>query len=139
MAMHAGAREALHWRWSVLHGGAATYEHYLASWPDGHHADQARRAADEHRWEAARAADTPESLARYLDAHPGGVYASEAAIRLEALRWETAVNTDSVEAYTAYVEAHEDGAHASEAREHIEVLHWDAAGAPARSRPIRST
>jgi hypothetical protein len=122
-----GVPEEVHWRWSLLRGGAATYQSYLASWPDGRHTAEARRVIEEHAWAAARATDTPEGLTRYLDLYPSGEHASEARDGFEVLLWETAVKADTVASYTSYLNASAAGEHASAASDRIEALRWEAA------------
>jgi peptidoglycan hydrolase-like protein with peptidoglycan-binding domain len=93
------AADAEFWRTTGAGGTAADLRAYLARYPDGIYAAEARtqlagleaearaaaEAEDRAAWDAAVAADTPDAYRGYLTDRPEGAFAGEAAARLAAL------------------------------------------------------
>jgi hypothetical protein len=61
------------------------YLRYLARYPEGRRAAEARRRVDRLRYREARRADRPLGYHRYLQQHPDGAFASAARTRLAQL------------------------------------------------------
>lgn len=111
----------------------ASYEAYLARFPDGYYAKEARAqldALDTKAWEAAIALNTLEGYRAYLAAYPLGAHVPEAQQiidRLEAgiaaiaaadeASWKEARKADTVAAYDGYLSAYPDGQHVDEAKQ----------------------
>lgn len=94
--------KADHALWSEVEaqGSEVSIRNYLAQYPDGQHADEARQllraiekqrggraaAADQRAWSEARNADTVAALRGYLEARPEGAFAAEAQARIDDLQ-----------------------------------------------------
>ncbi len=101
------------WRTAILSDALADYQAYLAAYPDGEHAEQARK-----RIEAL--GGTVGGGGSYSggggSTGGGGGYASEPDM------WRTAILSDALADYQAYIAAYPDGEHAEQARKRIEAL-----------------
>jgi peptidoglycan hydrolase-like protein with peptidoglycan-binding domain len=96
------AADAAFWRTTGAGGEAADLRAYLARYPDGVYAAEARAtldrleaealaaaaADDRAAWEAARAENRQRGYRGYLEAYPQGAFAGEAQARIDALREE---------------------------------------------------
>ncbi len=115
------------------HDTVASYREYLAAYPQGMHAAEARerRAAaklrdeDDAAYAEAKRLDTVASYAVYLRSYSGGLHASEARALQAAARvreeddaaFAEAERHDTVASYREYLAAYPQGIHAAEARE----------------------
>ena len=115
------------------HDTVASYREYLAAYPQGIHAAEARerRAAAKLREEdgaafaEAKRLDTVASYSAYLRSYSGGLHASEARALQAAARvreeddaaFAEAKRHDTVASYREYLAAYPQGIHAAEARE----------------------
>ena len=104
-------------------GTRAAYAAYVAAFPEGRHAEEAR---DEGAFAHVRTRGTPKAYAAYVAAFPEGRHAEEA--REAAFAYARSEGTPA--AYAAYVAAFPNGRHVEEARE--------AAYAYARSEGTRA-
>jgi len=120
-------RDEFHWRWTSYKDVTAGYQSYVARWPAGRHAAEARARSDELGWAEARTANTVQGFERYVQLHAGGQHAGEARDTIEALHWQKARAANTVQGFERYVQLHADGKHAGEARANIEALHWQEA------------
>jgi hypothetical protein len=99
---------------------------YLASYPEGRHADEAKkifaasRLEDDRSFERAVSENTLEAIEAYRESHSGGPHADEArqlAGRLrDDLAFRQATSLKTVEGMTAYLKSFPDGRHAEDAR-----------------------
>lgn len=135
---------------------AAAYGDYLATYPDGRHADEARQAAreaaarqareaDEAAYAQAEREDTAVAYGEYLQAYPQGHHVQEARARQatlqEAARQEqeaarraqaddaayaAAERADTAEGYKEYLQAYPQGRHVAEARRRQRLRQWRA-------------
>ena len=106
---------------------AAAYRTYLADYPNGRHAAQARqlrdaalaRVRDDAAFARAQQADTAAAYAGYLATYPDGRHA-RAARRLRAAADDAAFGRaqvqDTAAAYAAYLDAYPAGRYAAQAR-----------------------
>lgn len=92
--------ERTFWQETGARGDEAGLRAYLTRYPEGTHAEEARRLLDdleEQRrrraggqdriaWEEARQADTVSAYRSYLEARPGGAFVNEARGRIEELQ-----------------------------------------------------
>ena len=118
-------RDDMAWGWAVVADNVAAYERYLAVWPDGRHASEARRRLDGFAWDDARRTGTVVSYQAYLERSPQGRHASEARQRLDDFAWDDARRTATVVSHQAYLDRFPEGRHASEATEVIHSLRHD--------------
>lgn len=86
------AADDSYWQQTGASGREEDLNSYLNRYPNGIHAETARRdlqdlraAADQDAWDAARAADTLRAYRRYLRAYPDGLYNRAAKARIEAM------------------------------------------------------
>jgi peptidoglycan hydrolase-like protein with peptidoglycan-binding domain len=93
------AADAAFWRTTGAGGSAADLRAYLARYPDGIYAEEARaqlaafdaearadaEAGDREAWEAAEAAGDADAYRGYLAARPDGAFAGEAEARLREI------------------------------------------------------
>lgn len=75
--------------WGVAQQNGS-YSAYLANFPNGKHADEARikqaeKAMEEEDWQLAKSIDTPESYKGYVDSYPQGLHTAEANHRMAEL------------------------------------------------------
>lgn len=111
---------------------------YLATYPNGKHADEARQAIakmeadaaaerDERAYDDAMKKGDIEALQGYLDAFPEGKHAAEVRATLEEMRaaeaerrdrqaYENALNLGTSQAFCAYLEDYPRGMHGPEAK-----------------------
>lgn len=88
LALAAGgcSRQEASWRDAAGSDSAVAYERYLADYPAGAHAEDARARLrvlrEDEAWRLALRLDTPEAFQRYLSVHPDGRFADEARRRL---------------------------------------------------------
>lgn len=85
-ALAACSRQETGWRDARREDSVPAYEAYLAHFPAGAHAEEARARIrelhEEREWARASQLQTPEAWQRYLGAFPEGRYAAEARERL---------------------------------------------------------
>ena len=108
-------------------GTAAAYEEYLSRFPNGQHAEDARRlqtiALDDDAYEKARRVDTVAAYEAYLRSYPSGRHAEEARRRQEGVQareddaaYRRAQGTGTAAAYEEYLSRFPNGQHAEDAR-----------------------
>jgi peptidoglycan hydrolase-like protein with peptidoglycan-binding domain len=73
------------WETTGAGGSPAGLRDYLARYPDGVHAEEARQTLEDFAWRAARDADTAAAYRTFLDAHPRGRHAEAARARLREM------------------------------------------------------
>jgi hypothetical protein len=117
-------RDALKWHFASSGDKTQDYAEYLAAWPDGRHAAEARSRYDERSWADAQAGKTLESYRHYEQTHPSGTHLAEARTRIEDLTWQQSTNTDSIQSLEAYLKSYDTGRFAAAARTRIEDLAW---------------
>jgi TIR domain len=112
--------------WSVAQKSPTvdTYATYLASYPQGRHADEARTAIatiekDDAAWNAAQAAGSSQAYDAYTRDNPQGRHIDTARAAIAAIDdadWFTARKADTAQAYDTYVGTHPQGRHIDDAR-----------------------
>ncbi|MEL6794626.1 MAG: peptidoglycan-binding domain-containing protein, partial [Pseudomonadota bacterium] len=114
----ARAREEEDWLRARQVNTTASYRRYLQAYPEGLHAEDARRIlreararADADTWAEARRLDTPASYSNYLDLFPTGEKAVEAQRRYDAL-----TEADAAASATAALRKEEEAWRAAEAK-----------------------
>jgi DNA-binding transcriptional regulator YiaG len=116
-------RDELRWSIASRHDSVLSYAAYLAAWPDGRHAGEAKQRFDERSWAAAQAANTTAAFEEYLRSTPRGRHGVEARDAIERHRWMAARATNTVQAYERFLADHPGGHFASEARSRLLQLH----------------
>jgi peptidoglycan hydrolase-like protein with peptidoglycan-binding domain len=105
------AADAAFWRSTGANGTAADFRAYLARYPDGIYAREARdgleriealereqaERADRAAWDEARTANTLRSYQRYLDLYPRGAFAEIARARIRDLENDGTIEDDREE------------------------------------------
>ncbi len=111
------AADVAYWRETGASGRAADLRAYLARYPDGIYAADAKAAldrienddrdeaerAEQQAWDSARSDNTIRSYEHYLDLYPRGVFVDNALARIAALRGED--NTEDNRAEWEAIEA----------------------------------
>jgi peptidoglycan hydrolase-like protein with peptidoglycan-binding domain len=130
-----------YWRQTGARGDAAGLRDYLARYPQGVHAAEARRqlaAQDAQRerdaWDRARNVNTATGYRTYLDAFPNGANAAEARRRLQQAdqggsdrqAWNLALGLATLFAFQQYLDAFPNGRYADEARDRIDAMQGGA-------------
>ncbi len=125
----------------------ASYNEYLAAYPQGKFAEEAKMktkeleqyAAENTAWEKAQKKDRKSAYYEYLDAFPNGRYAKEAQKRIAEIKaedkrkaeakkkaddtaWASAKRKHTIAAYQAYLQKYPNGRHSSEARKKLKQL-----------------
>jgi peptidoglycan hydrolase-like protein with peptidoglycan-binding domain len=135
------AEDRAYWRSTGASGSEAGLRAYLARYPNGLFATEARRtlaaieadrnaASDDAAWRHARRADTVAAYRAYLREWPRGRHAADAQRRIdqiegsdsERVAWDRARSEDSIGGYQEYLRRWPNGRHATEARRRIERL-----------------
>ena len=101
---------------------------YLAAYPDGRHADEARRRIERFDFQTAAAKQSIPALEAFLEAHPQDEHAPDARRMLQEERdWTSAEARNTEEAYRAFLTAHPQSKRASLVRGRIASFAFDAA------------
>ncbi|WP_101068351.1 peptidoglycan-binding domain-containing protein [Roseovarius salinarum] len=136
-------RDNAYWRETGRGGDEAGLRAYLDRYPDGLHAEEARkrlaeieadkeeadRRKERRAWRDARDADTAESYRAYLERYPDGPHADQARARLseiaqaqEERAWHDARETDTVDAYRSFLNAYPQSRFAPQALRRLKAL-----------------
>jgi formylglycine-generating enzyme required for sulfatase activity len=122
--------EEAHWKRASLLHRLQAYNHYLDTFPQGRHADDAidriEEIEDDTRFEDARRLGQA-GLRRFIRSYPDSRHIEAARKELQRLRaqvaepeaWRIASNENSIPAYERYLSEYPEGAHAAEARSRI--------------------
>ena len=115
------------WTQAIKEDRPESYQPYLAAFPEGQHAADARRMPARFAWEAARDKNTGEALQDYLRAWPVGPHAQEARKLLEVVSddkaWAEAMSGGKREWFEAYLSDRPQGRHSAEARAGLDRCH----------------
>ncbi len=103
---------------------AASYEAFLAKYPDSAEADRLRGRIDDLRWTKAKADGTHTAIAEYLQHHPAGNHAEDAKKEEDRLSYDAVKREGTADAVTAYLDAHPDGKFVEEARDLRNSIHY---------------
>jgi formylglycine-generating enzyme required for sulfatase activity len=132
-----GVQEDQAWARATAAGTDAAYRDYLADYPSGRYAAEARKAladaqaraalrAEDEAWSRAKAANAIPALRAYLERYPSGRYVTEARIlianveraeRAEDEAWAAAKAANTESSVQAYLDKYPSGRYVSEARE----------------------
>ena len=132
------ALEEAAWQQALETDTPEGYGAYLAQFPNGRYAAEARRrqqeglsAKERALWDAATRENSIASYENYLRRYPDGAFRAEAekAIqdRREEAAWQQALATNTPAAYETYRRTFPNGRHAAEALERISALREEAA------------
>jgi len=107
-------------------------EAYLAQYPKGKYAKQAKEKIEDLRWKNVKLKNTIESYQNYINKYPNGKYIREAKSNIEYLVWDSTKKNNTVDAYENYLKNYPTGEYAQQAKEAIEeildeVLFWEKA------------
>jgi formylglycine-generating enzyme required for sulfatase activity len=133
--------EAIAWEKALKVDRPEGYTIYLADFPTGAHAAEARQrisaatsVREQAAWGAAQKTDSSDGYTTYLADFPTGAHAAEARQRISAAAsareqaaWPTAQKTNTLAGYQAFLSAYPQGAYAAEAQNRLEQLRDDAA------------
>lgn len=120
-------REEINWKWALYKAGPGSFAGYIAAWPNGSHAEEARALLDEKSWETATAQNTIESYDLYLKTLPDGKHVSEALSKKEEKTWARTISLDTAPAYGDYVSKYPEGRFSIQAKEKLDDKSWDEA------------
>ena len=131
------------WELAQRDDNSEAYLRFLAKYPDGEFADQARQRMAELKelkaWERAQFRDREDNYQRFLSEYPHSEYAAAARERLYELRrdaaWGTASDSGDIAALEAFLAVYPDAPQAPEARELIAGLTPEPEPEPPPERP----
>lgn len=133
-------RQGAHWEEAQQEDTVAAYESYLASYPDGANADQARNRIDtlraEQAWAQAQQRDTLEAHREFLQSHSDAAGADEARARLQTLEreaaWQNLAVSVDIDALQSFADEHAGSPEADSARARISEAEAQAEAAAER-------
>jgi outer membrane protein assembly factor BamD (BamD/ComL family) len=135
--------EGLYWTEISRRDTSSGYESYLAEYPTGKYAAEAKNRIDKFKqdelarlknierakWRDAQDLDTKEGYNAYLTAYPTGEFATAARSGIKALetkderaKWRETQGADTKAAYSAYLSAYPNGEFVTDARSAIITL-----------------
>jgi hypothetical protein len=120
------ARDEVAWYWAEFQDQAPNYMDYLADWPKGRHANEARIRSEQRQWAATKRALIREAYQQTLHTNASSdadlAYGRERGLRREVLFWRQATNANTVASYKDYVQQYPRGQFVTNARSQIERL-----------------
>ncbi len=131
------------WELAQRDDNSEAYLQFLAKYPDGEFADQARQRMAELKelkaWERAQFRDREENYQRFLSEYPDSKFAAAARERLYELKrdaaWEAASDSEDIETLEGFLAVYPDAPQAGEALELIAELTPKAPPEPPPERP----
>jgi hypothetical protein len=118
-------RDELRWRLASKRDTPQAYSRYLAAWPGGRHATEAKARSEELDWQEAINANTIRAIQFYVRKYPEGRFLAEAATRVEELEWQQADDANTIRAVQAYLQRRPAGRFQAEAQARIAALRVD--------------
>lgn len=111
-----------------LDNSSLTSRSYLARFPKGRHAAEARKTLDELAWSGC-AQQKLEACRQYEKDYPEGAHAHEAGERISAIEYEQVKAENSIEGYEKFVENHGYGSARADAEARLRDLRFQKAEA----------
>ncbi|TNE60932.1 MAG: hypothetical protein EP335_18025 [Alphaproteobacteria bacterium] len=99
----------------------ASYQRYVAYWPEGQYVREATRAADTASFRQARQQNTIISYQTYLSDYPAGQFVDQASQRQESLAYYATTRDGSVAAFKAFLAQYPKGANRANALKALEA------------------
>jgi hypothetical protein len=122
IAIIPSTRDEIKWRVVLRKDLTSGFESYLAAWPAGRHATEAKELYDMHGWADARQTNTIDGFDNYLKIHSEGKYISEARGKIDSLQWQEASLNNTIKSYMTYLEKNPEGKYAETANANSNAL-----------------
>lgn len=115
------------WKKAKSQHSIEAYEEYLAKYPEGQHAVQAREKITELYYEQAESANTIEAYQDFLAKYPEGKYVirARAKLRITELYYEQAESANTIEAYEEFLKLYPSGTLSLAAKRNLEQLFYE--------------
>ena len=111
------------WKKAKSQNSIEAYEEYLAKYPEGKHAAEAREKITDLHYQQAESASTIEAYEEYLAKYPAEKYASTVRERITQLHceqaYEQAESVNTIEAYEEFLKRYPNGPFGFDAKEAI--------------------
>ena len=108
-------------------GTPSGYEEYLAKYPNGRHAEEARVALEEARFLQAQRKGTIEAYKSYISLHPSGAHLKRAQERLEELYFRQARSVNTQNSYADFLKLYPSSRYRQDALAAIDDLDYKEA------------
>jgi hypothetical protein len=115
-----GGPEKADWKHAATANTIASYSDFLAKYPQGRLAEQARTTLEHMEWLEAKQRRSVQDLRTFLAKYPKGQNSSSAAAMLEDLEWAGTAKVETVKAYEDFLGKYPNGRFAEEARGRLE-------------------
>jgi hypothetical protein len=131
-------RDQLSWWWAESHDHAADFMNYLAVWPNGRHAVEARLNYNQRRWIETEKAMIRQAYQEASHSSPeaDAEYRREKRMRRDSFFWKAATSANTLQSYHDYLKQYPKGQFVRQARARIDALIHDPQAGASVNAPL---